>query len=195
MEELEPIAPHPEELTLLDYMVGELPADSSDEVRRHIRGCAECRARITALSLAIDEIDRLPLTPIPHDALAPAAPARRRGAVARAIPIALLLAAALGILALFEVGGLRSAAAPLDDHRLVVRTSDPDPAAALGRALAGVPHRVVVDRDDERHVIVLVADGDVPLAAGRLASIEAPDGDAYVVEIGEFGPQLEDAAP
>ena len=51
---------HPAELTLLDYLVGHLPPDVSDQIRRHVSSCRACRRTIAELSLTVDELDRLP---------------------------------------------------------------------------------------------------------------------------------------
>ena len=64
---------HPAELTLLDYLVGHLPPDVADQIRRHVSSCRACRRTIAELSLTVDELDRLPTVPIPHDAIADAA--------------------------------------------------------------------------------------------------------------------------
>ena len=75
-------ADHPQELTLFEYVVGELGPDTSDGVRVHMEGCPECRDRIVTLAMEMDELDRLPLVPIPHDlivsAYRTASSARRR---------------------------------------------------------------------------------------------------------------------
>ena len=62
------IPDHPEELELLDYLVGQLPPEASDDVRRHVATCRACRRTIADLELTVDELDRLPTVAIPHDA-------------------------------------------------------------------------------------------------------------------------------
>ena len=50
-------AAHPPELTLLEYVVGELGPDTSDGVRVHVEGCPECRERIVEAAGLAQEID------------------------------------------------------------------------------------------------------------------------------------------
>lgn len=172
---------HPAEVTLLDYVVGELEYERSSEIRRHVAGCSECRERIVQLSLAIDELDRLPSAGIPHDVLgAPRVPARRGG---RLIPLILLLAAGLGVVALFQVGGLAGSEPRPTGSQVVLETASDRPELVVAELLGGLPHDIVVDRDDERRLVVLVQAGDVAVAAERLSGTSSPDGRSYVVDV------------
>ena len=65
MSAREPV--HPEELLLLDYVIGQLPDETRDQIKRHVSGCRACRRTIDDLILTVDELDRLPTMAIPHD--------------------------------------------------------------------------------------------------------------------------------
>lgn len=178
MDESEDTATHPTAVALLDYVVGELAPDASDDVRRHVDGCAACRERIVALASAMDELDRLPSVPPPTTG------GRARRAT-RLVPILLLLAAAVGVIGLFEVGGLTPAPTPPTSGRVVLETAAGDPSAVVADLLGGIPHRVTVDRDDPRHLVVLVAPGDAGVAAARIAATRSDDGRTYAVDVAE----------
>lgn len=181
VEDQDETAIHPAEVTLLDYVVGDLEHERSAEIRRHVAGCSECRERIVQLSLAMDELDRLPSAGIPHDVLgAVRPPARRAG---RIVPIALLVAAGLGVVALFQVGGLQSGEPQATGSQVVLETASDRPELVVTELLGGLPHDVVVDRDDERRIVVLVQAGDVAVAAERLSGTSSPDGRTYVVDV------------
>lgn len=181
VEDQDETAIHPAEVTLLDYVVGDLEHERSAEIRRHVAGCSECRERIVQLSLAMDELDRLPSAGIPHDVLGAARPPARRAG--RIVPVALLVAAGLGVLALFQVGGLQTGEAPLSGSQVVLETASDRPELVVAELLGGLPHDVVVDRDDERRIVVLVQAGDVAVAAERLSGTSSPDGRTYVVDV------------
>jgi hypothetical protein len=191
-------AVHPPELTLLEYVVGELGPDTSDGVRAHVEGCPECRDRIVTLAMDMDELDRLPLVAIPHDLIVgaprPASSARQRS-VRRSIPIFVLLAAVIGVIGLFELGGFDGAATTAAQRQVVVHTADSDPAGVVDELLGGLPHTTTVDRADARHLIVLVSDGDVDVAVSRLAHTASPNGQSYVVDIGGTGTLQTPPAP
>ena len=179
---------HPEELTLLDYVVGDLGPDSSDVVRRHVETCPTCRDRIVDLAMDMDEIDRLPIVAIPHDLLRGAFPNVRGGSGRRrVVPILLLLAAAIGVVALFQLGGMRGSDVGTAQRQVVLQTPSADPVAVVDGLLGGVPHTLVVDRDDERHIVVLVGDADVGVAYARLSEASSTAGRDYVVDIGGTG--------
>ena len=182
-------AEHPPELTLLEYVVGELGPDTSDGVRVHVESCPECRERIVTLAMEMDELDRLPLVAIPHDLIVGAyraASSARRKAIRRSIPIVVLLAAAIGVIGLFELGGFQSSVTTAQ-YQVVVHTADSDPAGVIDELLGGLPHTTTVDRADARHIIVLVSDGDVEVALARLAHTASPNGQSYVVDVGGTG--------
>ena len=182
-------AEHPPELTLLEYVVGELGPDTSDGVRVHVESCPECRERIVTLAMEMDELDRLPLVAIPHDLIVGAyrtASSARRRSIRRSIPIVVLLAATIGVIGLFELGGFQSSATTAR-HQVVVHTADSDPAGVIDELLGGLPHTTTVDRADARHIIVLVSDGDVEVALARLAHTASPNGQSYVVDVGGTG--------
>jgi anti-sigma factor RsiW len=183
---------HPEEVTLLDYVVGELGPDSSDAIRRHVEGCPSCRERIVDLAMDMDEIDRLPIAAIPHDILRSAfSPEHelsgRRRSARRTAPLLLLIAAALGVIALFQLGGLRTSEGAAVQRQVVLQTASGDPAGVVDELLGGLPHSVVIDRADERHLVVLVSDADVAVAYARLSGTSATGGQSYVVDVGATG--------
>ena len=189
---------HPPELTLLEYVVGELGPDTSDGVRIHVESCPECRDRIVTLAMDMDELDRLPLVAIPHDLIASAfrpGSGTRGRPLRRSIPIFVLLAAAIGVVGLFELGGFHSATPTTAQRQVVVHTADSDPAAVVNELLGGLPHTTTVDRADSRHMIVLVSDGDVDVAVARLAHTASPNGQSYVVDVGGTGELQTPPAP
>jgi hypothetical protein len=68
-------------------------------------------------------------------------------------------------------------------ERIVLETASAQPEQMISELLGGLPHSVTVDRDDPRHLIVLVQQDDVGAARGRLIGTSSPDGKAYVVDI------------
>lgn len=183
---------HPEEVTLLDYVVGELGPDSSDAIRRHVETCPSCRDRIVDLAMDMDEIDRLPMAAIPHDILrATFSPEHsitgRRRSARRTVPLLLLIVAALGVIALFQLGDLRTTGGGGTQRQVVLQTAAGDPVAVVNDLLGGIPHTVVVDRDDERHLVVLVGDADVAVAYARLSGATSAGGRSYVIDLGASG--------
>ena len=148
--------------------------------------------------MEMDELDRLPLVAIPHDLIVGAyrtASSARRRSIRRSIPIVVLLAAAIGVIGLFELGGFKGAAATTTQRQVVVHTADSDPAGVVDELLGGLPHTTTVDRADARHMIVLVSDGDVDVAVARLAHTASPNGQSYVVDVGGTGELQNPAAP
>ncbi|MEI8262051.1 MAG: hypothetical protein WCG77_11200, partial [Actinomycetes bacterium] len=146
---------HPEEVTLLDYVVGDLGPDSSDRIRQHVETCVFCRERIVDLAMDMDEIDRLPMVAIPHDILRSAfSPEHvlggRRRSARRTAPILILIAAAIGIVALFQIGGMRASTSGTPQRQVVLMTASGDPLRVVDELLGGVPHTTVVDRADDR---------------------------------------------
>jgi len=182
---------HPAELTLLDYLVGHLPPDRSDQIRRHVSACRACRRTIAELSLTVDELDRLPTVPIPHDTVpgSPARTRRRGGRFLRLLPALVLVGAAGSVLATFRLGG--GEPPPQDGTRLYVNTPV-EARDALDTWLDGIPHRVVQDADDPRHWIVQVRNAHVASAVSRLSPAVGATGNQYTVDVGGFdGPSLE----
>jgi anti-sigma factor RsiW len=105
MSSREPV--HPEELLLLDYVIGQLPDETRDQIKRHVAGCRACRRTIDDLILTVDELDRLPTMAIPHDSPAElaAARARPRSRIRYFVPaLAIVL---FVLLALVTLGGSR----------------------------------------------------------------------------------------
>jgi len=183
---------HPEEITLLDYVVGELGPDSSAAIRRHVESCESCRERIVGLAMDVDEIDRLPMVGIPHDLLLGALSpehtlAGRRRTARRTAPVLLLLAAAIGVIALFQLGGMGASSETVAQRQVVLQTASGDPVGVVDSLMGDVPHSVVIDRADDRHLVVLVGDADVAVAYARLSEATATSGQSYVIDIGGTG--------
>ena len=182
---------HPEEVTLLDYVVGDLAPATSDGIRRHVETCADCRERIVELATEMDAIDRLPTVAIPHDVLREAFPAgfpaRRRSRLTRVLPLAILAAVLIGTAVLFEIGGLRGDLAAPRQRQVIVHTSDARPEVVVSGLLGAIPATVTVDRDDPRHLVVLVSDGDLAAAEARLAATSPASGLSYIVDVGGVG--------
>ena len=189
---------HPEEVALLDYVTGELEPGTSDAIRRHVDGCADCRDRIVGLAMDMDAIDRLPTIAIPHDVVRGALGARfvpPRSRLVRALPLAVLGVVLLGVVALFEVGGLRGDLAAPSQRQVVVHIAkDADARGSVDSLLATIPHLVTVDRDDPRHLVVLVSDADLAVAEAQLGSTSPADGVSYIVDVGGVG-QLDGRQP
>jgi anti-sigma factor RsiW len=54
------ISEHPADIILLDYVEGQLKADESDSVRRHIATCRACKRTLAEISTTVTELERLP---------------------------------------------------------------------------------------------------------------------------------------
>ena len=190
MDDADDRGTHPEELTLLDYVIGELGPDFSDQIRRHVETCPTCRDRIVDLALDMDEIDRLPMVAIPHDVLrgarAPAVQLASRRRARRLLPLLLLVVAGMGVIALFQLGGVRADEGSLR-RQVVLQTAATDPIAVVDELLGDVPHTIVADRADDRHLVVLVGDADVAVAQARLEASTTTGGRSYVIDIGATG--------
>jgi anti-sigma factor RsiW len=96
---------HPEELLLLDYVIGQLPAETRDQIKRHVSACRACSRTIDDLILTVDELDRLPTMPIPHDSPADIRPPRLRPKSRIRWFVPVLGVVLLGLLALVTFGG------------------------------------------------------------------------------------------
>lgn len=185
---------HPEELTLLDYVVGDLGPDTSDAIRRHVETCPSCRERIVELATDLDELDRLPIVAIPHDLLREAltrspAALRRRGIARRTAPFLLLAVVGIAVVALFQLGGVRASDSVGTQRQVVLQTTSADPVRVVEDLLGTLPHSVVVDRADPRHLVVLVGDADVGVAYSRLTGTSATGGQSYVIDVAATGSQ------
>ena len=100
---------HPEELLLLDYVIGQLPAETRDQIKRHVAACRACSRTIDDLILTVDELDRLPTMAIPHDSPAELAAARARPASRSATSCRRSAIVLFALLALVTFGGSRGA--------------------------------------------------------------------------------------
>jgi hypothetical protein len=108
MSAREPV--HPEELLLLDYVIGQLPDETRDQIKRHVAGCRACRRTIDDLILTVDELDRLPTMAIPHDSPAELAAARTRPRSRIRFFVPALAIVLFALLALVTLGGSRGGA-------------------------------------------------------------------------------------
>jgi anti-sigma factor RsiW len=108
MSSREPV--HPEELLLLDYVIGQLPDETRDQIKRHVAGCRACRRTIDDLILTVDELDRLPTMAIPHDSPAELAAARARPRSRIRFFVPALAIVLFALLALVTLGGSRGGA-------------------------------------------------------------------------------------
>ena len=185
---------HPAELALLDYLVGHLPPDVSDQIRRHVSSCRACRRTIAELSLTVDELDRLPTVPIPHDAIAEARRHRQRrgGRLIRILPAVVLVGAAASVLATFRLGS--EDPRPQQPGTRVHLPATDDTVGTLDALLADIPHRVVRDADAPDHWIVQVGTPNVASAVSVLTHHAAnpDDGPVETVDVGGFdGPSVE----
>ncbi len=189
MDEFDDTIAHPQEVVLLDYVVGELAPDRSDAIRRHVDSCPDCRERIVTLAMSMDEIDRLPVVGIPHDLLLGSlkrgrerTPSRRS---VRSLPWIALALAVAGVIALFQVGSFVEDSTTMMPRQVVLQSANP--VKVINELLTTVPHRVIVDRDDERHLVVLVANDSVNETISRLSGTTSPNGLSYVVEVAGSG--------
>ena len=125
---------HPEELLLLDYVIGQLPAETRDQIKRHVSACRACSRTIDDLILTVDELDRLPTMPIPHDTPAEVRPARLRPKSRIRWFVPALGGVLLGLLALVTFGG--GHASPRPDSARTLRVAVPG-ADELRTAVGG----------------------------------------------------------
>ena len=128
---------HPEELLLLDYVIGQLPAETRDQIKRHVSACRACSRTIDDLILTVDELDRLPTMPIPHDSPADIRPPRLRPKSRVKWFVPALGVVPLALLALVTFGGGHASQRPASARTL--RVAVPDSAAQ------GVADRLVAN--------------------------------------------------
>ena len=156
MSSREPV--HPEELLLLDYVIGQLPDETRDQIKRHVAGCRACRRTIDDLILTVDELDRLPTMAIPHDSPAElvAARARPRSRIRYFVPALAIVLFAL--LALVTLGGSRGGTKPTAMQTFSVDLHD--------RGIAQV--QALLPEDDAPHVFSRPSGGYAIQAPQRL---------------------------
>jgi hypothetical protein len=97
---------HPAELTLLDYLMDQLPPEASDSIRRHVQACRACRRTIEDLEDTVVALDNLPTVAIPHDTPAAARNALRGRRRRRPVRLAIVAAALLAIAAALAAVGV-----------------------------------------------------------------------------------------
>jgi anti-sigma factor RsiW len=145
---------HPEELLLLDYVIGQLPAETRDQIKRHVASCRACSRTIDDLILTVDELDRLPTMPIPHDSPADLRPPRLRPKSRIRWFVPVLGIVLLALLALVTFGGGRNGKPEL------VQTIDVG-AANAAEIQNEMPPGVIVQTDNNESFSVFASASDV----------------------------------
>jgi len=191
---------HPAELTLLDYLMDQLPPETSDNIRRHVAACRACRRTIEDLEDTVVALDRLPTVAIPHDMPAQRhAPRQRRQRRPRRLALVatglLAVAAAAAAIAVGRQIG-RDARAPL-----AAASADPQwvpivLAADAKRAHHDLTVALQVAAEDVQVLeigvptnpsfVVVASAADKAAVARRLArpiELGAPPGRSYRIEI------------
>jgi anti-sigma factor RsiW len=186
---------HPAELTLLDYLIGQLPPEASDQIRRHVSACRACRRTIADLSLTVDELDRLPTVAIPHDTLGfgvDRPPASRR--LTRLLPALAVLLGAAAVLATLGVGRGGSPRKSAGDRTFHLQLEATDPPVIASRIKSALPDDVMGDAlifspVPHRFVVVVrAAEIDRTLAAlEQAATADGPE-TVQVEDSGEEAP-------
>ncbi len=171
------IPEHPAELTLLDYLCGSLAPATSDQVRKHIATCRDCRQTMAELSSTVDDLDRLPTTGF-FDARgeAPRGPARPSLRVAPVVALALLL---LGALVWLRLTDGRSATPVQAPDPVVVGMQSPPTVQAISSLIfksTDVPvgsFEVTADAAHPGRFLVLVVGNRVRTVRAALRSSAA----------------------
>ena len=165
---------HPEELLLLDYVIGQLPAETRDQIKRHVSACRACSRTIDDLILTVDELDRLPTMPIPHDSPVDVRPPRLRPKSRVRWFVPALGVVLLGLLALVTFGGGHA-------------TTRPDSAQTMQRAVpnaetlsATVGSEAVVMQSGNGYVVV-TATGNFAAVIDALRQL--PPGSRRVIAV------------
>ena len=179
---------HPAELTLLEYLVGDLPDETSDRIRRHVAACRACRRTIADLSLTVDELDRLPTLPMPHDTplAADVTPGPRPFRAARILTIVAVLVAAVGVAIVLRLN--EPAGGPPRTTRFALRLPATQAGAetAIRDALSPTATvRVSFTQREPRLVVVNVAKGDLDATLRDLPQMQrTEDGRLWTVDVG-----------
>ena len=142
MSSREPV--HPEELLLLDYVIGQLPDETRDQIKRHVAGCRACRRTIDDLILTVDELDRLPTMAIPHDSPAELAAARARPRSRIRFFVPALAIVLFALLALVTLGGSRGGTQAAADADVLASTSRARHAQVREACCPRATHSLVV---------------------------------------------------
>ena len=174
---------HPAELTLLEYLVGDLPAEACDRIRRHVASCRPCRRTIADLSLTVDELDRLPTVPIPHDTPTAAREAVGGLRLTRVLPVLAVLVAVgavLGVLG-FQRDARPQPVAPRPWRIELTVNTDGSPASILRHELQGFRALVGTDAGEGGRVLVTVSRADEPAVRAKLQALTGRDGPRSVV--------------
>ena len=144
---------HPEELLLLDYVIGQLPAETRDQIKRHVSACRACSRTIDDLILTVDELDRLPTMPIPHDTPADVRPPRLRPKSRIRWFVPALGVVLLGLLALVTFGGGHASPRPESARTLKLAVDDPTQLSG-----AAGPSAIVLQKGNG--YVVMASTGD-----------------------------------
>jgi anti-sigma factor RsiW len=196
---------HPAELTLLEYLVGDLPDETSDRIRRHVAACRACRRTIADLSLTVDELDRLPTVHRPHEVPVPLEelPGPRPFRAARILTIVAVLVAAVGVAVVLRLN--EPSGPPPRTTRFFLRLPA-RPAAveiAIRDALpATAQPRVSFTQGKPVSVVVNVAKGDLDATLRDLPQMPPTrNGRYWTVDVGVVEraslrpPRVPDAVP
>lgn len=179
---------HPAELTLLEYLVGDLPDETSDRIRRHVAACRACRRTIADLSLTVDELDRLPTLPRQHEAVArhETAPEPRPFRATRVLTIVAVLLAAVGVAVVLRLN--EPTTAPPRTTRFVLNLPSGQVAVqtAIENALpATALPRVSFSPGEPSLVVVNVAKGDLQSTLRDLPQMpQVRNGRQWTVDVG-----------
>lgn len=182
MSSREPV--HPEELLLLDYVIGQLPDETRDQIKRHVAGCRACRRTIDDLILTVDELDRLPTMAIPHDSPAElTAPRQRpRSRIRWFVPALALVLVAL--LAVVTFGGGGRGTSPPPTVQTFSVDVPPNDGGRLRELLPPEAQELVVTRENGDYA-VLAPETLVPSIVRALSQLPRGTTSVSVVSTGD----------
>ena len=102
--------------------------------------------------------------------------------------------AAIGALILFDASDIGRDVPIPTERQIVLHSMSAEPADVVSGLLSGISHKVIVDRSDPRHLIVLLPDAEIAAASARLRLGESADGLAYVIDLAGGGTTLVDTS-
>jgi anti-sigma factor RsiW len=178
------IPDHPEELTLLDYLVGQLSPEASHEIQRHVASCRACRRTIADLSMTVDELDRLPTVAIPHDSPPGLRSGRLRAGrpARRLVPVVAVLIAAVVAVVAIGLGRGSSSAVAQRDLTVAAPRGSAVTAEVLRRYLDGTPG--VIEQLPHGDWVILVRDTSAPAALRALQRHAGGDARVWLASVG-----------
>lgn len=168
---------HPAELTLLDYLCGSLAPATSDQVRKHIATCRDCRQTMAELSSTVDDLDRLPTTGF-FDARGDGSGGSPRPSL-RIAPVVALALLLLGALVWLRLGGSGTTTLPESPPVVIVGMQSPPTTQAVSTLVfkvTGLPvgaFSVTADRDHAGRFLILVVGNRVREARQSLRTAAA----------------------